>query len=96
MNAIQNLTQQVVMVRLNSGAEINIGPGKKLEPVLDSEIRNNAILDKLKARAVIAVVSPKAKASGAESASGQSSPADARENDPETPGDKPATEKKRR
>lgn len=47
MHTIVNLTKQVVMLRMNSGAELNIGPEQKLKRVQPSEIRDNAVIAKL-------------------------------------------------
>lgn len=47
MHAVKNLTEQVVLIRLNSGIEINVAPKGILNNVAESEIRGNAILRKL-------------------------------------------------
>lgn len=48
MHAVKNLTDQVVLIRLNSGIEINVAPRGILNDVAESEIRGNATLGKLR------------------------------------------------
>ena len=55
MHIIKNLTKQVVLLRFNSGAELNVGPEQIRENVPDSEIRNNAVIEKLKRLEMIRV-----------------------------------------
>jgi len=61
MATIQNLTKQVVLLRLNSGAEINVAPGTKLERVEHSELRNNPSISKLEGLCMIKISTATAK-----------------------------------
>ncbi len=47
MRAIRNISKRVLLLRLNSGAEINVAPGGQLEKVAESEIRDNRTIKKL-------------------------------------------------
>jgi len=47
MRAIKNISKQVLLLRLNSGAEVNVAPGGQLEQVAESEIRDNRTIKKL-------------------------------------------------
>lgn len=55
MPTIINSSGQVLLVRFNSGAEVNLAPGESY-PVAASEIRSNAVLEKLVARGLAKIV----------------------------------------
>jgi hypothetical protein len=74
MHTIKNLTRQVVLLRLNSGAEINLGPEAQLENVAPSELRSNKTIEKLKRLGLIAV--PETKTAGARAATTDAAPTD--------------------
>ena len=52
---IENLTMQLVLLRLNSGQTLHIAPRITSEEIMDVEVENNAKVQKLKERHVIAV-----------------------------------------
>lgn len=56
MHDVKNLTKQVLLLRLNSGAEVNIPPLGRLPRVVDSELRDNRMLRKLKELKQIEIV----------------------------------------
>jgi len=62
MHDIANLTAHVVLLRLNSGLEINVAPGQRLKGVAGSEVRANAVLEKLVRLGAIAVTEGVAEA----------------------------------
>jgi len=69
MRAIKNLSKQVLLLRLNSGAEVNVAPGGQLDQVAESEIRDNRTIKKLFDLGLIALPEVKpAKPAGAEEA----------------------------
>jgi len=55
MPSIKNLSDQVLLVRLNSGAEVNVAPGGHLDKVADSDVRGNRTIQKLIERGLIAL-----------------------------------------
>lgn len=55
MPAIVNSTGQVLLVRLNSGAEVNLAP-RESYPVVASEIRSSPVIEKLVARGLLKIV----------------------------------------
>jgi hypothetical protein len=59
MHAIKNLTRQVVLLRLNSGAEINLAPEGQLENVAPAELNGNRTIEKLKRLGMIEVPTAK-------------------------------------
>lgn len=100
MHTIKNLTRQVVLLRFNSGAEVNIAPGAKLE-VSPSELRGNRTIQKLHSRRVLDVSEVESR--GARNASRASSAAaaddatdDRGENDESPRPETPEPSKKRR
>lgn len=52
---IENLTARMVILRLNSGQSLFIGPGAVSGEIPDVEVKNNPMLNKLRDRRVIAV-----------------------------------------
>jgi len=52
---IENLTNSPVLLRLNSGQSLHLAPRITLTDILDVEVRNNAKVEKLKGRCVIAL-----------------------------------------
>ncbi len=54
MPTIKNISKQVVLLRFNSGIEVNIGLGESLD-VADSEIRSNPVIAKLEKLKLISV-----------------------------------------
>lgn len=67
---IRNLADRPVLVRLNSGQNLNLSGRSESAEVLESDVRDNARLDRLVHRGIVKVVSPEsaqAKDSGEES-----------------------------
>jgi hypothetical protein len=54
MSTVVNLTGQVLLVRLNSGQEVNLAPGQAY-PVVAPEIRRNPVVEKLVARGLVKI-----------------------------------------
>ena len=59
---IENLTDRLVLLRLNSGETMHLAPGASSAAIATVEIENNAKAAKLQAQNVIAVHGPGAKA----------------------------------
>ncbi len=52
---IKNLTNRPVLMRLNSGRSLHLAPGATSTELADTEISNNAKVEKLTGRHVIAL-----------------------------------------
>ena len=81
MPSIENLTRQVVLIRMNSGREVNMGPLDHLDQVPDSEVRSNRMLEKLVARGFVSVVFEQPSASADPPPSSPGTPVDSDESD---------------